>query len=279
MRTSFLFCMRRCLKMLLNQMLLTLRWALRDRILHAVLGVALFLFLLVPVFSVFSLRQVQELAITLALSAISLVLLILATLLGSSSVWRDIERRYTSSALSLPFSRSSYVLGKFCGIALFVVGCAVFLGGVAGVAIYLSSLGYPSDLPIHWGNIAAAMAVDALKYLLLSAFALLLSCLSTSFFLPFFVTLAVYFAGNASQEVFEYVSGPFGKKMGPALLWLVKGVYYLIPNFTAFDLKLQAIYGLPLPAGGLALTVLYFLVYTSILLSLAVWTFSRRQLP
>lgn len=260
-------------------MLLTLRWALRDRVFHAVLGVALFLFLLVPSFSLFSMRQVQELSITMSLSAQSVVLLVLATLLGSSSVWRDIERRYTASLLSLPVSRAAYVLGKFCGIALFIAACAAFLGVVAAAVVYISSVTHPSEMPVHWGSLAAAVAVDTLKYLLLAAFALLLSTLSTSFFLPFFVTLAVYFCGSASQEVYEYISGSFGKEIPPALLALMKGVYYVIPNFSVFDLKLQAIYGLPLSLSGIALSLLYFCVYTAILLFLAVWTFSRRELP
>lgn len=261
-----------------NQMLLTLRWALRDRVFHAVLGVALFLFLLVPSFSLFSMRQVQELSMTMALSAESMVLLVLATLLGSSSVWRDIERRYTASLLSLPVSRAAYILGKFSGIALFIAACAAFLGMVAAAVVYISSVGHPSDTPIHWLNLAAAVGVDALKYLLLAACALLLSTLSTSFFLPFFVTLAVYFCGSASQEVYEYISGSFGANIPPPLLVLMKGIYYLIPNFSVFDLKLQAIYGLPVPFSGLILTLLYFGVYTAILLFLAIWIFSRREL-
>ncbi len=74
-------------------MVVTVRSILRDRVLHALLGVALLLFLLVPVFSLFSMRQVQELSVTLCLSALSLVLLVLSVLLGASSIWRDIERR------------------------------------------------------------------------------------------------------------------------------------------------------------------------------------------
>ncbi|MGA2152083.1 MAG: ABC transporter permease, partial [Geobacteraceae bacterium] len=80
---------------------------LRDRLLQAVLGVAAVMLLLVPSLSTFSMRQVQELAITLSLSSISLVLLVLALLLGSSAVWRDIERRYTASILALPVSRAT----------------------------------------------------------------------------------------------------------------------------------------------------------------------------
>ena len=48
---------------------------LRDRLLHAVLLVAVGMILLIPALSSFSMQQTQELAITLSLSGISFVLL------------------------------------------------------------------------------------------------------------------------------------------------------------------------------------------------------------
>lgn len=264
---------------MLSQLLLTLRWALRDRLFHAVLAVALVLLLLVPVFSSFSMRQVQELAITLSLSALSFILLVLALLLGASSVWRDVERRYTSAVLTLPASRAGYVLGKFGGIALFMAGCTLVLGCAAVVVIKFAAMTYPSDLPLRWTNVAVAVAATGCRYILLAAVALLFSAVSTSFFLPFFGTLAIHFSGGASQQVYEYVSGAYGTTLHPAVLAAIKGVYYLIPNLGAFNFQVEAIYSLPLAPSGLALTLLYFLVYTGILLATAVWLFSRRELP
>jgi Cu-processing system permease protein len=261
-----------------NQIKLTLKWAFRDRLFHAVLVTSLFLLLLVFVFSSFSMRQVQELSITLSLSFISFILLLLSTLMGASSVWRDIEKRYSDSALGLPLSRTSYIVAKFFGIALFIMLCAAMLWIVACFVINISSATYPSKTPIHWLTIFTAIAADVLKYILLTAVALLFSSLSTSFFLPYFATISIYLAGSASQEVYEYVSGNFGKTLSLPAMWIIKGVYYLIPNFSAFNLKVQAIYGLPLATSGLALTFLYFLIYTSFLLLISVWIFSRRQL-
>jgi ABC-type transport system involved in multi-copper enzyme maturation permease subunit len=262
-----------------NLLYVTLKWSLRDRVFHAVCGVALFLFLLVPSFSLFSMRQVQELSITLSLSAISFTLLVLATLLGSSSIWRDLERRYVASVLTLPLPRSSYVLGKFAGIALLLMITAISLGAVSLAAIKISALQYPSDIPIHWGNIVAAVVADSCKYVLLAALAMLLSSISTSFFLPIFGTISVYLAGSASQEVIEFVSGDYGRTIPPAFRLLVKGLYYLLPNFSAFNLKVQAIYGLPITLYGLCLTLLYFVTYTAIVLTVTTIFFKRRELP
>ncbi len=256
-----------------------LRAILRDRVLHAVLGVALAMILLVPALSSFSMRQVQELSITLSLSVTSLILMVVTLLLGASSVWRDVERRYTTSIMTLPISRGAFLLSKFASIALFLILCTIILGLGSALVIYLASASYPSDLPIHWGNICLALAGDVMKYLILASVAILLSALSTSFYLPFFGSVAIYFCGSASQEVFEYVSGQFGQAISPALVKVINVAYYCLPNLSAFDYQIQAVYGLTIPLEGLLLSILYALTYIGILLGLAIYAFARRELP
>jgi ABC-type transport system involved in multi-copper enzyme maturation permease subunit len=205
--------------------------------------------------------------------------LVVTLLLGASSIWRDIERRYTTSILTLPVSRAAFLLSKFISIALFLILCTLVLGLGSAVVIVLAAQSYPSDIPVHWSNIALVLAGDAFKYMLLAAFALLLSAVSTSFYLPFFGTLAIYLSGSASQEVFEYVSSEFGQGMSPFASKAVTVAYYLLPNLAAFDFQVQAVYGLAVPLEGFLLSVAYCLVYTGILLCLAVFVFGRRELP
>lgn len=258
---------------------LTLRWTLRDRILHGVLVLSLLLLLLVPAFSLFSMRQVQEMALALTLSANSFILMILAIFLGSSAVWRDVERRYTTSVLTLPVSRGAYLLGRYAGIALFLILTGVLLAAFSVVIVLFSASRYPSDIPVNWLNFAVSVGSDILKYLLLAAVAMLFSCISTSLFFPMIISLAVFMSGSASQDVFEFVSGRFGEGLTSASLVAIKAVYYLIPNFSSFDYKVHAIYALELDMAGLLLTLLYFLVYTSLVLAISAAIFNRKELP
>lgn len=259
-------------------LLLNLRWIVRDRILQALAAVALFLIMLVPVISSFSIRQPQELSVTLSLSFVSFTLLIFSISLGSTIVWRDIERRYTFSVLSLPLERGGYILAKYFSVAAFLLLSAVIIGACSFIAIVLSSFKYPSPIAIQWGMITLAIAMESLKYLLLSAIAILITTVSTSFFMPFFTTVAVFMAGSASQEVFEFVTSDAGAKLSPFLRAATRLVYYLVPNFSAFNFKLQAVYPIPLDIMQIGYVVAYFITYTAITLSLAVWIFSRREL-
>jgi len=263
---------------MINIVIATFKGVLRDKIFHGIILIT-FLFLFIPSASAFSLRQVVQLAITLTLSLSSFLLLLLAIFLGGTSLWKDIERRYTHSIMGgAPISRTSYVVGKFCGICLFIMLTALLLGLLSCATIWFTSTSYPSDRPLLWLNIFSAVFFDVLKYWLLVAVAFLLSTVSTSFFLPIFGTIATFLAGSATQEVYDYLHTDQGAQFSPAIKATALFFYYLLPNFSAFDLKANAIYSLPLDPGGLLLTFGYAVVYIAILLTSASLLFARREL-
>lgn len=258
--------------------LATFKGVIRDRVLRGVLATAL-LFLLVPVISSLSMRQVVELSITLSLGLFSFILLLLTVFLGATSLWKDFERRYTFSVLGLPLSRRSYLFGKFCGMAAFIVVSALILGAAVVAVVWVSALLYPPAQPVAWANLVLAVLFVVLKYLLLLGFAFLFSTVSTSFFLPVFGTIAMYLTGNVTQEMYDYLqTEAAGQTLSPLVQNLAQIFYYLLPNFGAFDLQLQATYGLALSFPGILLTVLYASVYLTILLYLASMIFQRREL-
>src|SRR6266516_5236870 len=160
--------------------LITLKGIFRDRVFQGIMVTA-GVFLLIPVIASLSMRQVTELSLTLSLSLISFILLLLSVFLGGTSLWKDIERRYTFSVLGLPISRQSYLIGRFGGVALFVILTTFVLGVAAFMVVTYSSTVYPSDRPIVWSNMTLCIMFDVFKYILLIAVAFLFSTVSTSF--------------------------------------------------------------------------------------------------
>jgi Cu-processing system permease protein len=255
----------------------TLKGIFRDRVFHGILTAAL-VFLAIPSISTLSMRQVTELSITLSLSLVSFIMLLLAVFLGGTSLWKDMERRYSFSVLSLPISRSSYLFGRFAGISIFLVMVATVLGSATLLVVLVVSTNYPPDRPVAWGSIVAAVGFDLLKYVFLVSFSVLFSSVSTSFFLPIFGTIAVFLVGGVTQQVYDYVSSPAGQILAPFVRQAAKGLYYVLPNFSSFDLNVNAIYALAPDYRGLALTVCYFSIYTSFVLVAASAIFSRREM-
>jgi Cu-processing system permease protein len=255
----------------------TFKGVFRDRVFHGII-VSAILFLAIPAAASLSMRQVTELSITLALSLISFILLLLAVFLGGVSLWRDMEKRYTFSVLGLPITRSTYLLGKFAGTVLFLFCATLLLSLVTLIMVRYCAGIYPSDRPVAWNYLLLAISFDFMKYLLLVAIAFLFSTVSTSFFLPIFGTISIFLVGSASQQVYDFINTPAGQKLPALTRGAARALYYILPNFSSFDLKINAVYGIAINGSGLLLTSAYFGVYTAAVLCLATIIFSLREM-
>lgn len=257
---------------------ITLKGIFRDRVFQGIMALAI-LFLFIPSAASLSMRQVTELSITLSLSLISFILLLLSVFLGATSLWKDMERRYTFSVLTLPISRCSYLLGRFFGLAFFLILTSTVLGSAACLMIKVTSGIYPPDRPIVWSWLVLAIVFATLKYILLVGVAMLLSTVSTSFFLPIFGTICAFLASGITQQVYEYVNSPAAARAVSTFLKSMVGFfYYLLPNLSGFDLNVNAIYGITPNLTGLGITVAYFVAYIAILLGASALLFSRREM-
>jgi len=263
---------------MLNIVFITLKGIIRDRILQGIMALGAMVFF-IPTIASLSMRQVTELSITLSLSLISFVMLLLSVFLGATSIWKDIERRYTFSVLSLPLSRSSYLVGRFFGISLFLLLSSLILGVITLITVKFSTIIYPPARPVAWGIIMIAIIFDSLKYILLVAVAILLSTVSSSFFLPVFGSISVFLVGTITQQVYDYLHTSSAQKAVSAVVKQAALVlYYFLPNLESFDLKVNAIYALPLDYGGLAVTAFYFAIYTGFLLACGAFIFGQREM-
>jgi len=256
----------------------TLKGIFRDRVFQGIISLAILL-LFVPSGASLSMRQVTELSITLSLSIISFILLLLSVFLGGTSVWKEIERRYTFSVLTLPISRTTYLVGRFLGLSIFLCLASTLLGLTSLLVVKIASGIYPPDRPVAYGYIMLAILFATLKYILVVGVAILLSTVSTSFFLPVFGTICTLVASSVSQEVYEYVhSQAAATALSPFVRSLASTVYYLLPNFSAFDLKVNAIYAIPPSPEGLLLTLAHFVAWGAILVGGASLLFHRREM-
>jgi len=250
----------------------------RDKVLRVVFLSGLLLLLLAPFFSMFSMRQIQELLVTVSLSWVSLTLLLVALILGSSSVWRDIERRWLFSTFGLPIERSTYLFSKITAIFISLAIAGLFLGVIGAGLITIVGSQYSTALDFSWFKYSYAVIFITLKYMLLAAISVFFSSVSTSFFLPIFGSLGVFLAGSASQGVLDYLTSPTSEPLAASTLIFAKFLYYLLPNFSIFDFTTQAVYGLQITSSQLSLGVVYFLIYTAIIICVSVMTLTHREL-
>ncbi|MDQ7031444.1 MAG: hypothetical protein Q9M37_01825 [Desulfonauticus sp.] len=222
-------------------------------------------------------RQLQEIAITLSLSLNSFILLLLSLFGAISTIWKDIEKRHAYTILSYPIARWNYLLGRYLGFVFILLIITLLDFTLSVVCIKICSSIYKSELPILWGNIFAAFIFCFLKYSLLLGIGFLFACVSTSFFTPIFSTITIFIAGNSIQGIVDYIT----KQKAEVSIFIktvVKILYYVVPNFSAFDLTAYASYSLPLDIKSIMFSIAYFILYLGIIITLSIIVFSTRDL-
>jgi Cu-processing system permease protein len=233
---------------------------------------------IIPAFASFSMRQLREVATSLSLSLMSLVMLILTIFLGIQLLYKDIENRIAHFTLSQPVSRDSYLLGKFSGLVMILGISAGIMTIASSVTLVIADKMYQADLPVNWENYLLAVVMEFLKVLVIAGFAVLFSSFSTNLFLPLFGTVGIYIIGSASQSIYDYVRSAYGQKLPYITVLISKFAYYVIPNLSVFDYKFHAIYNLPVNIKSAGIALSYALLYVSITLCLSILIFRKREI-
>jgi len=258
--------------------LATFKGGVRDRLLIGLGLAGLLLLCTMPIFGSFSMRDVTGAATTYSLSLVSALGLLLVIFIGGALIPRDIQSRTIYSIATLPVSRTRYLLEKYLGLAL-LLGCSLaILGFLNLTGIWLIAARFPPDKPLIWANYLVYILFDLEKLLVLSSVLVLFSAVATSSFLPMILTLAVYAAGMTTEKVKLYLESPIAaRNASAALKGIVKAIYYVFPNLSCFDFKVQMIYALPVDPKVALLTFCYGIGYVVIMLTLASAAFSRRD--
>jgi Cu-processing system permease protein len=254
------------------------RESVRDKILYNLVLFAVLLMAASYLIGQLTAGQDVKIIKDLGLAAIGTFGLLIAVFIGIGLVWKEVERKSIYSLLVKPLSRRQFILGKYCGLGLtLLINVAVMVVAFYAVLACMAAI-TPSDLRAAWMTPAPdpallkAVLLIVVELLLVTALALFFSTFSSPF-LSATLTLGLWVIGhfNADLRHFETVVAST-----PAA-WLARGLYYVLPNFAAFDVKHQVVHGLPVPAIYLVTTTLYGLIYIAMLLVGAVWIFSRRD--
>jgi len=253
----------------------------------AIYGISLFALLLLGanlLVSGMMMRSAGKTAVEMALSTVSLCGLLLVFFVGINLIAKDFDRRTIYMVLSRPVSRVQYILGKFIGIALLIVSAVVFLGVFAALSIFLVEKAYPDYFGrFSWGLFLLGLGMNGVMLMLLAAITILFASISSTSFVTLVLTIITYIIGQSIGEVKALVENPLALGLGisvPKLtVILIKAAYYLFPNLSIFDIKVQVAHGIMVPASYVAWTVLYGAVYSAVVIVLASLFIRKREFP
>ena len=244
------------------------REAVRDRVLY---NLVLFVLLLTAA-SIFigelSGGQERKIIVDLGLSAMLLFGMFIAIFVGVGLVYKEIERRTVYAVFSKPVGRGEFLVGKYLGLCLTLLVNVLVMGLGVSLALLYVSRGWDPLIPKIW----PAVLLIYLELMLLTAIALLFSSFSSpalSALLTFLTFVIGHF--SADLKVFAVSLGSTGAR------WFFTALYYLLPNLANYSFITPAAHGRTPTAGFVFATVLYALVYITVVLATATLIFSRRN--
>jgi len=243
----------------------TFKEAVRDRILYLLLFFAAVSILFARVLALLTVGDRVKIIKDVGLASISLFGALMAILIGTGLVYKEIEKRTIFTLLSKPLRRPDFLLGKFFGLVLTL---AVML---LAMSVIFLALVFLHTGTIEWAMLLAILYIF-LELVLITAVAVLFSCFSTPILSSLFA-LSFYLIGHFSWSLETFI-----KKARPgAVKVLLQVLYAVLPDLENFNLKTEVVHALPLSAPHLLHAAAYGIVYTAFVLVLAVLIFRRRD--
>lgn len=245
----------------------TVKEALRRRVMWVFLISGIFLIALGPVFNFLSPKDSQTVLKSLGLAAILLAGLFITIVTCIYLIPVEIERRTIYTVLSKPVQRYEFVLGKFLG-GFFTVFINVLAMGI----VFLLML----QFQLH------KMPVEMIKGVVMTFFQLLLLAALTIFFstfttpvVNFFLSFGIFLVGNLTSvtESLTTSKSPIAKAVGTV-------VHYLLPAFGNFNIQNALIHPTQEIRNEQVFifnNIIYALIYSAVLLTLAILIFDRRE--
>jgi Cu-processing system permease protein len=258
----------------------TLRAGFRGRSFQLVFIFGLLLVGIAYLSSSFSPRQPMTVALDMGFSGIRLGAVLLALFWAQELLGREVDRRTVVFSLTYPLSRFNYLLGRYFGILTLALLALVVLGLLLLAVVLAAGAGYEQEFSVDLGvPYWLALFGIWLDVAVVTAFAMLMSAISTTPMLPFMLGLAFAVAGRSVGVVRDYLMhGADGDvKLAHTYTPLVEWISWVIPDLSRLDWRVGALYRAAPDLATLQWSALSAVGYVTVMLLFAVRSFSKRE--
>ncbi len=243
----------------------TFRESVRDKVLYVLLLFAGVVIIGSKAVGWISIGQDIKIVKDLSLAGMSIFGALIAIFVGTSLVYKEIDKRTIYTIIAQPLYRYEFVLGKYLGLSLLILGVIVLMSVIS--AVYIVILGGEIN---HWYFIASFLIF--MKLLLVTALAVMFSTLSSPI-LGAIIVFCFYVFGHSTGILIDLPPQFEGTWTKPIL----NAMYYVLPNFSNFDIRSEVVNGVPVSYAYVIYMVIYGILYSSFFIYLAVLMFERKD--
>jgi len=243
----------------------TFKEAIRDRILYLLFFFAAIALAFSRLLAVLTVGDRVKIIKDVGLASISIFGVLMAILIGTGLVYKEIDKKTIYTLLSKPIQRWQFLLGKFFGLVLTLFIMILAMGLIFLIIVLL----HTGKLE---GRLLLAILFIFLELVLITAVAILFSSFSTPILSSIF-SLSFYLIGHLSWGLETLLH----KTRSGAGRIAIRALSAVLPDLENFNFKTEIVYGLAVDPRFYLFSALYGLVYTLLILSLAVLVFNKRD--
>ncbi|MCK4571609.1 ABC transporter permease subunit [candidate division WOR-3 bacterium] len=243
----------------------TFKESIRDKTL---LSLSILGFLLIAASKIFvpiSIGQAHKIIKDFGIGMVELFSLFTVVLIGTRILYQEIERKTIYSIMSKPVRDWEFVFGKFLGLYYLII----FIQFILFIIFILFTRFYLGGVDWYLLN---ALYFFLFEFLLLNALALFLSCFTTPITAGI-LTLMMFFIGQLTHYLKDLVVVMKLPELSP----IVNFLYFILPNFSIFNVKASVVYHIPISINSYFLAFSYSVLYSTILLILSSIFYSLKE--
>jgi len=244
----------------------TFKETIRNKVLYNIIFFAIAIILLSISFgewSVFARVQVME---DFGLATMSIAGLLLAVFIGVGMLGREIATKTVYNILVKPVERYHFIFGKFLGLFGTLLLNFAIISAVFWVALLYMGGGASASL-------LAAVVLLLVELAVIVSVSILFSAMTTPTLAAIF-TLGFYIIGHYN----DMLDIDFMKQQNPIWGFILKSIYYLIPNLEHFNVRARVIYGQGVGWDVVGWAALYGALFTALFLLFASLQLNRKDL-
>lgn len=243
----------------------TFKEAVRNKVFYLLVALGITTALSSIIVSMLTIGDKVKVLKDVGLAAIDFFSILVAIFTGINLVFKEIEKKTVYNILSKPIARSTFIIGKFCGLAFTLLVALISMAVIFFLFLWIAT----GSVDIYIGIYFALLY---LELLIITAISILFSSFSTPILSSIF-TIALYLIGTVSWtfNLFrDQLKGSFEKIAAYTF-------YYILPNLDKFNIKNQLVLNTSLNLSEIWSAVLYAGCYTTALLMLAILVFNKKE--
>jgi ABC-type transport system involved in multi-copper enzyme maturation permease subunit len=242
------------------------REVIRDRLLYVIGFFAILLVLASRLLPQISVGADGKIFLDLGLALTALLGAIVAIFVGTGLINKEIEKKTVLVLIPKPLSRAEFIVGKHLGLTAVL---AVLIG-LMTFLFWILVLG--ANIPFSLNHLLIVQGFLLIELSLLIAVAIAFGVFTSSI-LATLLSFGVYLMGHVSTDLLKL--GALTKNSN--IEAITQTIYLFLPDLERLNLRNDAIYGILPSSGALWAAAFYGILYTLVLLLIAIAIFSRRQ--